>query len=145
MTALCPKRWVRLTWTILVAATFKWMSACSTRASIWSGCRAENGGQSWVSAETWWANVVAGIGSCTASGILFLLFFLFFFFISLWPVQPLLQAKMWQRALPMHFKCHMPCCCRSAVLQEYVSSQSDWPGLSLRLRARSCTRLFAKR
>lgn len=43
----------------------------------------------------------------------------------------------------MHFKYHMSCCCSSAILQEYASSQSDWPGFNLRLTARSCTHLFA--
>lgn len=139
MTVLCLKGWVRLTWTILVGAAFKWMSACSMRASIWSACRAENGGQSRVSAETWLANVVASTGSSNALGL-----FSSFFFISLWSVQPMLQATTWEQAMPTHFKCHMPCCCCwSAVLQDYVSSQSDWPGFSLRLPARSCTHMFA--
>lgn len=66
-----------------------------------------------------------------------------FFSISLWSVHPKLRAKTWEQVLPMHFKCHMSCCCWSAVLQEYVSSQRDWPGFSLSLPARSWTHLLA--
>lgn len=80
VTVLSLKGWVGPTWTILAPAASKWMSACSTRASIWSACRAENGGQSWVSAQPWLANVAAATGSCTALGLLFYYFMRTLFF-----------------------------------------------------------------
>lgn len=71
------------------------------------------------------------------------LFFSPLFSISLRSVETMLQAKTWERAVPMHFKCHVMFVVGQQYFRNMLAVKSDCPGFNLRLTGRSCTHLFA--